>query len=117
LCTLRNPVDQFFLSNCCHRLPHFRKEQLGNWILVTLKKLLYNIPTLISYPTAHHTPLRTLRRKSNHPGGTLRSKNSSYRPQNRPTKRKLQNTATHYTTTTSIRQGIFSQFFPDSEKK
>jgi hypothetical protein len=30
---LCNPVDQFFLRNCCHRLPHFRKERLGNWIL------------------------------------------------------------------------------------
>jgi len=33
LCLLCNPVDQFFLRNCCHRLPHFRKERLGNWIL------------------------------------------------------------------------------------
>lgn len=30
---LCNPIYQFFLGNCCHRRPHFRKEQLGNWIL------------------------------------------------------------------------------------
>jgi len=41
LCTFRNSVDKFFLCNCCHRLPHFRKEQLGNWILFTLERLQY----------------------------------------------------------------------------
>ena len=31
---LSNPIDQFFLGNRCHRLPHLGKEHLGIWILL-----------------------------------------------------------------------------------
>jgi hypothetical protein len=30
--TFGDPIDKFFLSDCCHILPHFSEEQLGNCI-------------------------------------------------------------------------------------
>ena len=40
LSTFRNPIDQFFLCNGRHRIPHFRKEKLGTWIQSTAIKTL-----------------------------------------------------------------------------
>jgi hypothetical protein len=101
-----NSVDKFLLCNCRHRLPRFRKEQLGNRILFILK-LPHNKPILFTYPTAHHTPQSILSIDCGSPGVVFPGRNRFSRPQVQPTKRKFQNFTTYYTTKTSIRQENF----------
>jgi hypothetical protein len=79
--------------------------------------MLHNKSTLLDHPTNHNMLQHTLSQMSRRFSSTLRRDNLPFRPQNQPAKHKYQNTATHYTTKTSIPQTISAQNSQVSGKK
>ncbi len=102
-CSLGDPIDKFFLSDCCHKLPHFTKEQIGNCVRVrTGKSATGQISAFALSPRYIPMPHYALPEMGHSPSDTLPSKNCPART----AKPVFQITATYYTTKTSIRQVI-----------
>jgi len=57
---LGDPIDKFFLSDCCHRLPHFSKEQLGSCVRVYIGKVIAGRINVFALSPRHIIYLTTL---------------------------------------------------------